>query len=830
DINEKLDKLQQQTVAKEKALKEKMAKLRAQAIAAVDKKIEERKAKMKGAMSKFGGLVLDLAMKFFTFTLTAAGMDPAPVMAMINKGVVTLTEVITKPMRFFTNLGSAVNNGITGFQTNFKKHIMGGMVQWLTGAVGGIIEIPQTFDLRGIMKMGFSALGLTWMNLRQRIVKHVGEPVMGAAEKGFEVVTMIKKDGVSGLWEHLQAEAESVKQMAIDGIKNWALMTIVKEAVIKIALMLNPAGAIVEAIKSIYKLVMWIVDNTQRIITFITSVVNSVSSIAAGKISAAAGFIENAMATTIPMILSGLASFLGLGGIAKKIKEIISKVSAPINKAIDRGVGFVAKKAKAWFGKSKGGKKKVSKDKVDNQAKKEEKKSKLKLKGEKFSMAGSGHTLTFENKKIIMASIRGELMGKLRSAIKQIKANPKAKNLNGKADIVKRQAVRLLKVTQVTTKKIDDVSNSKDQAKRNQAQVALSKLGRLIGKFGDDYGLKDLMGIGKGDEKNKVLAQILRGSSILQPSEKVEIAEEREGNQIIGYSAVSSKTSKVSGGITVSELGGNKYTKKVEKEKNALDEYKKLKPLTPADRRKHIGSTEAHKEFEVDPISIRTIKGAASDKKEILYYKYKGGNQEFNVVYDKETGLPEKITGSHLTLHDFGAGVIQGETYDLHNRAHALANMLGGTGYKSGKNIVYTSKSYNQKEMKAREDMIAGKLAEINGLESFKMQVKIEYATPDNDVSMRFVQLAMHKRITQLKNKDRGKGSQHEYETLLNLSKYSKDNLKSLIEKNAKKMGQARCMKVEYEVLSVVANGKPMKTDISAEVGKDLLYALSEKI
>ncbi|WP_221409074.1 phage tail protein, partial [Reichenbachiella versicolor] len=376
DINEKLDKLQQQTVAKEKALKEKMAKLRAQAIAAVDKKIEERKAKMKGAMSKFGGLVLDLAMKFFTFTLTAAGMDPAPVIAMINKGVATLTEVITKPMRFFTNLGSAVNNGITGFQTNFKKHIMGGMVQWLTGAVGGIIEIPQTFDLKGIMKMGFSALGLTWMNLRQRIVKHVGEPVMGAAEKGFEVVTMIKKDGVSGLWEHLQAEAESVKQMAIDSIKNWALMTIVKEAVIKIALMLNPAGAIVEAIKSIYKLVMWIVDNTQRIITFITSVVNSVSSIAAGKISAAAGFIENAMATTIPMILSGLASFLGLGGIAKKIKEIISKVSAPINKAIDRGVGFVAKKAKAWFGKSRGGKKKVSKKQVDKQAKKEEKSSK----------------------------------------------------------------------------------------------------------------------------------------------------------------------------------------------------------------------------------------------------------------------------------------------------------------------------------------------------------------------------------------------------------------------------------------------------------------------
>ncbi|NOU16600.1 MAG: hypothetical protein HOO91_03455 [Bacteroidales bacterium] len=353
DISKKLDKLTEDVKKKGEELKEKLKELRAKAIETIDKKIEERKEKMKGALSKLGKFLLDLAMKFFTFTLTSMGMSPDEVMGIINKGIATITAIVTNPIGFFSNLGSAVGQGLDLFQTNFKKHMIGGMMEWLTGAMGGTVEIPQEFSLKGILKMGLSILGLTWSNIRMKLVKLVGENIVTAAETGFEMVTILITEGPMGLWEWIKDEAESIKTSIIEGIKEWALITIVKNAVIQLALMLNPAGAIVRAIIAIYDLIMWLIDNIERIISFVNSVISSITNIAAGNISGAAGFIESAIAKTIPMILSGLAQFLKLGGISKKIKETVEKVRKPIDKAISKGLKVVADKVKKWFGGKK---------------------------------------------------------------------------------------------------------------------------------------------------------------------------------------------------------------------------------------------------------------------------------------------------------------------------------------------------------------------------------------------------------------------------------------------------------------------------------------------
>jgi hypothetical protein len=94
--------------------------------------------------------------------------------------------------------------------------------------------------------------------------------------------------------------------------------------------LLNPVGAIVRAIIAVYDLIIWLKDNIQRILSFVNSVFSSIANIAAGNIGGAANFIEGAIAKTIPMILSGLAQFLKLGGIVKKIKNVIKKVKKPI--------------------------------------------------------------------------------------------------------------------------------------------------------------------------------------------------------------------------------------------------------------------------------------------------------------------------------------------------------------------------------------------------------------------------------------------------------------------------------------------------------------------
>ena len=65
-------------------------------------------------------------------------------------------------------------------------------MSWLFGALAeGGIELPDTFDLKGIIKLLASIFGLTWRNIRNRIVKQIGEKAMAAVEKGVEIFQII---------------------------------------------------------------------------------------------------------------------------------------------------------------------------------------------------------------------------------------------------------------------------------------------------------------------------------------------------------------------------------------------------------------------------------------------------------------------------------------------------------------------------------------------------------------------------------------------------------------------------------------------------------------
>ena len=187
-----------------------------------------------------------------------------------------------------------------------------------------------------------------------KLVKLVGEKPVSMAEKAFDVVKRIVTEGPIALWEMIKEKADEIKNSVMEGIRNWIITKVVQQGVVKILSMLNPAGAIVQAAMAIYKLVMWLKDNISRIASFVSAIFNSISNIASGAVGGAIGFIENAMARTIPIILDFLAKFLGLGDIGKKIQAIIKKIRKPIDSAINKLVGWLKKKVKKLFG---GGKK-----------------------------------------------------------------------------------------------------------------------------------------------------------------------------------------------------------------------------------------------------------------------------------------------------------------------------------------------------------------------------------------------------------------------------------------------------------------------------------------
>ncbi|MBD3329223.1 hypothetical protein GF357_01900, partial [Candidatus Dojkabacteria bacterium] len=100
------------------------------------------------------------------------------------------------------------------------------------------------------------------------------------------------------------------------------------------------------------------IERGSQIVELVNAVMESVTAIANGALGGAAKLIENALSKALPVVISFMASLLGLGGISKKIQEIIQTVKEPIDNAIEwlisQAVKFAKKIGKKLgFGKEK---------------------------------------------------------------------------------------------------------------------------------------------------------------------------------------------------------------------------------------------------------------------------------------------------------------------------------------------------------------------------------------------------------------------------------------------------------------------------------------------
>jgi hypothetical protein len=149
------------------------------------------------------------------------------------------------------------------------------------------------------------------------------------------------------------------------------MQAIITRVATRILMMLNPAGAILQAIEAIYRVIKWVIDNAARIFTLIESVVNGAAQILAGNVSGVANLVESSLVRLMVPVIDFLADYLGLGGIPNAIKNVILGLQSKVEKILDRVIGFVVTKAKALWealknrgkGKDKDGKDKDGKDK-----------------------------------------------------------------------------------------------------------------------------------------------------------------------------------------------------------------------------------------------------------------------------------------------------------------------------------------------------------------------------------------------------------------------------------------------------------------------------------
>jgi hypothetical protein len=307
-------------------------------------------AKVVGAFGDFVGRFIKWAgdavwnLLQIIFEAVAPGVIPY-----VKKVAAAFKTILKNPIGFVGNLVKAGKLGFQQFADHIGAHLKASFIEWLTGSLEGVY-IPKALDLREIVKFVLSVLGLTWANVRAKLVKAVGEPVVKGLETAFDFVVTLVRDGPAAAWEKIKEEVGNLKDMVLLGIMDFVIETVVKKAVEKVLSLLVPGGAFIQAVISIYDTIMVFVEKLKKIIQVAMAFIDGIMAIASGEIAGAAGKVESTLAGLLTLAINFLAGFLGLGKIADKVMNIINtKVRAPIDKALDKVIDWVVKTAKKLF-------------------------------------------------------------------------------------------------------------------------------------------------------------------------------------------------------------------------------------------------------------------------------------------------------------------------------------------------------------------------------------------------------------------------------------------------------------------------------------------------
>jgi len=391
----------------------------------------------------------------------------------IQKTGAALKSILQNPLPFVGNLVKAAKLGFQNFAGNIVTHLKRGLLDWLTGSLEGVY-IPTALSLPEMGKFALSVLGITWAQIRAKIVKALGpngETIMRGLETAFDIVVALVKGGPAAAWELIKDKLTSLKDQVVSGIISFITRTIVTKAIPKLIAMFIPGAGFISAIISIYDTIMVFVEKIKKIKQVVTAFIDSIVAIAGGSIGAAAGKVESILSGLLSLAISFLAGFVGLGRVADKVREVVTKVRETVDKAIDTAITWIVTKAKALFAKLFGKGKDKGKDKGAEDA----------TYKEGFAMGPEDHSVTVSLKgkdlKVTMASGADLVLGTLISkAMSEVAGDPARDDNQKKAILGHLTAAKFL---------VDNIRTEYDQAGKPEAfeTFARPRVAKIVGKL-----------------------------------------------------------------------------------------------------------------------------------------------------------------------------------------------------------------------------------------------------------------------------------------------------------------------------------------------------------
>lgn len=277
-----------------------------------------------------------LARLILTPILMALGIPPDAFFQLFDRAAQAIDLIVANPGGFVRNLLEAVKGGIRRFADNFRRHLIAGIILWLTGPLGRGITMPAEFDLWGLLDVARQALGLTLETVRRVAVRVIGESAVRKVEYVLSYVRALITGGWQGLWEQIAGDLGMLRDMVLDQIRTFLLEKVVLASIMWLAGMFNPVGALVKLVMTIWNVIQFLRAQLSRIFAVAQTVINTMWEIATGALEPPIRGVEQVLGRLVPVVLDLLARLIGVNGIPQKVLEVLRGVRLRIETALER--------------------------------------------------------------------------------------------------------------------------------------------------------------------------------------------------------------------------------------------------------------------------------------------------------------------------------------------------------------------------------------------------------------------------------------------------------------------------------------------------------------
>ena len=356
-FNTELDALDSQITDTQDGLNQDLVDRSNAAVQEVRERVHELREAAQGVVGRIADAVTafleDPARFIIDGLLRVVGIPPANFWSMVEQLGDVIDGIAEDPMGFANNLMAGVGQGFQGFFDNFPVHLGQSLFAWLFSKMGEAgVAMPMDFSIPSIVSVVLDVMGISWDRIRVLLARHIGEQNVAHIDRAYDIITTFIARGPLGLVELLreQLDPASIVDMIRETAIRYLMETIVTQVATRILMMLNPAGAILQAIEAIYRVLSWVYENAARIFTLLEAVVSGAAQVLAGNVGGLANLVEYALVGLMVPVIDFLADYIGLGGVPAAIRDMILGLQERVEQILDRVIAFIAEQARALLG------------------------------------------------------------------------------------------------------------------------------------------------------------------------------------------------------------------------------------------------------------------------------------------------------------------------------------------------------------------------------------------------------------------------------------------------------------------------------------------------